>query len=198
MEKWRTTLDMTWHPLQQKELFYTSTIVKTGKGNKALFWCSSWLNRSSPKNLAPQLFHKAKRKNITILKSLQDNHSIDLVLPLSSEVEIREYAELRDMIQQQQRDTNVDGEITWQWTPDGEYTTKSAYDIQFTGHTKTSRFHPIWKAKTKPKCHFFTWILLQEKKCWQLRADNLAKKSMVAWHVMQAMQQWTRNTSKPL
>jgi len=124
------------------------------------------LNGSSPKNLAPHLFQKSRRKNISVQKALHGNHWIDLVRPLTTGVEIREYAELWEVIQLQARDTNADDEITWRWTPNGEYTTKSAYRIQFIGRTKTSLFHPIWKAKTEPKCRFFAWLLLQ-KKSWQ-------------------------------
>ena len=156
-----------------KELFHTSTIVKVGKGNKALFWHSSWLNGSSPKNLAPQLFQKARRKNITVQKALHGNRWIDLVCPLTTGEEIREYVDLWEVIQLQERDVNADDEITWRWTPNGEYTTRSAYRIQFIGRTKTSLFHPIWKAKTEPKCRFFAWLLLQKK---ILTADNLAKR----------------------
>lgn len=144
-----------------------------GKGNKALFWHSSWLNGSSPKNLAPQLFQKARRKNITVQKALHGNRWIDLVCPLMTGEEIREYVDLWEVIQLQERDVNADDEITWRWTPNGEYTTRSAYRIQFIGRTKTSLFHPIWKAKTKPKCRFFAWLLLQKK---ILTADNLAKR----------------------
>jgi len=125
-----------------------------GKGNKALFWHSSWLNGSSPKNLAPHLFQNSRRKNLPVQKALHGNHWIDLVSPLTTGVEIREYAELWEVIQLQARDTNADDEITWRWTPNGEYTTKSAYRIQFIGRTRTSLFHPIWKAKTEPKCRF--------------------------------------------
>ena len=156
-----------------KELFHTSTIVKVGKGNKSLFWHSSWLNGSSPKNLAPQLFQKARRKNITVQKALHGNRWIDLVCPLTTGEEIREYVDLWEVIQLQERDVNADDEITWRWTPNGEYTTRSAYRIQFIGRTKTSLFHPIWKAKTEPKCRFFAWLLLQKK---ILTADNLAKR----------------------
>jgi hypothetical protein len=56
---------------------------------------------------------------------------------------------------------------------DAEYTTKSAYRIQFTGQTKRQAINPIWKAKSEPKCRKFAWILLHKK---FLTANNLEKR----------------------
>jgi len=48
---------------RDRDLFNASTIVKVGKGNKASFWHSSWVNGAAPKNLAPSLFRKIKEEN---------------------------------------------------------------------------------------------------------------------------------------
>jgi hypothetical protein len=69
-------------------------------------------------------------------------------------------------------DVNMADEITWRWTANGEYTTKSAYRIQFQGHLKSINIRPIWKAKTEPKCKIFAWILLHRK---ILTSNNLEK-----------------------
>lgn len=92
--------------------------------------------------------------------------------PLSTTTEIRELAELADLIQLQGRDINAEDEIVWQWTPNGEYSIQSAYNAQFIGHTKVTTFHLVWKAMAEPKWRIFTWILLQKK---ILTADNLEK-----------------------
>jgi hypothetical protein len=34
------------------------------------------------------------------------------------------------------RNEEMDDQITWRWTKNDEYSTKSAYDIQFTGRFK--------------------------------------------------------------
>jgi hypothetical protein len=41
-----------------RDLFDTSTVVTVGKGDKANFWNSNWINGQAPKNLAPSLFPK--------------------------------------------------------------------------------------------------------------------------------------------
>lgn len=73
-----------------------------------------------------------------------------------------------------ERDTNLEDDITWRWTGDGQYSTQSAYLIQFRGRKTKTCFVPIWKAHTEPKCKIFAWILLQHK---ILTANNLAKRN---------------------
>jgi hypothetical protein len=72
-----------------------------------------------------------------------------------------------------QLDVDREDTITWRWTTDGEYTTKSAYCIQFEGTFSKLKLTPIWKAKAKPKCRFFVWTLLHKK---ILVANNLMKR----------------------
>jgi hypothetical protein len=63
-------------------------------------------------------------------------------------------------------------DIVWHWTADGEYTLKSAYQIQFEGTFCKLKMMPIWKTKAEPKCRFFAWTLLHKK---ILIANNLIK-----------------------
>lgn len=71
-----------------------------------------------------------------------------------------------------QNDQNEDA-ISWRWTDNGEYTTKSAYRIQFLGDSNKLNISPLWKARAEPKCRFFAWTLMLGK---ILTADNLQKK----------------------
>jgi hypothetical protein len=79
--------------------------------------------------------------------------------------------------------------ITWKWTPYGNYSTRSAYRIQFKGSVaKFPRDH-IWKAQTENKCKVFTWILIHGK---ILTANNLQKKEdgRISNTVFYAMDPW--------
>jgi hypothetical protein len=49
--------------LTDKALFRASTIVTIGRGDKASFWHSSWLNGRAPIDIAPNLYPLAWRKN---------------------------------------------------------------------------------------------------------------------------------------
>jgi hypothetical protein len=155
-----------------KVLFNALTFVTVGKGNKAQFWHSSWINGSSPLNIAPSLYQKSKRKNITVFKALHNNTWITHIYPLQSSVEVHEYVNLWERIHSIDRNEEMDDQITWCWTTNGEYSTKSAYHIQFMRRFKKLAITPIWKATAEPKCKSFAWILLQQK---ILTANNLAK-----------------------
>ena len=60
--------------------------------------------------------------------------------------------------------------IAWKWTPDGVYSTRSAYRIQFQGRFRQFLPELIWKAHSENKFKLFAWILIQNK---ILTADNL-------------------------
>jgi hypothetical protein len=67
------------------------------------------------------------------------------------------------------------GIISWKWAPNGEYTTFSAYKIQFQGSFNPIQQGKLWKAKAEPKVKFFAWTAMHEK---ILTADNLASRGM--------------------
>lgn len=159
---------------RDRDLFAASTTVVTIKdGKTAKFWTSSWANGQAPKNFAPTLFKKTKRKKITVQKALQENRWLTHISPIATTVEIQEYVLLWEVVHQITLEDDTDDEIRWRWTPDGEYSTKSAYRIQFEGTFSKLKLMPIWKAKAEAKCRFFTWTLLHKK---ILTANNLMKR----------------------
>jgi hypothetical protein len=93
--KWRQK-ERAWNNLKlpcdtrDKDLFAASTVVTIGDGKTATFWTSSWAQGKTFKTLAPTLFRKAKRKNITVQKALQDNKWISHILPILTAEEIHE------------------------------------------------------------------------------------------------------------
>jgi hypothetical protein len=56
------------------DLFNASKIVKVGKGDKASFWHSSWINGNSPKNIAPSLFAKGNTEEYLSPKGPPKQH----------------------------------------------------------------------------------------------------------------------------
>jgi hypothetical protein len=76
---------------RDRDLFTASTVVTLGDDKTAKFWTFSWADGKAPKNIAPSLFKKAKRKNITVQKALQDNKWTTHILPLLTTTEIQEY-----------------------------------------------------------------------------------------------------------
>jgi hypothetical protein len=63
-------------------------------------------------------------------------------------------------------------EVSWKFTAKGTYSTKSAYSMQFAGTFAEFSWAYLWRAKTKNKCKFLSWLLLQNK-VWS--ADQIIK-----------------------
>lgn len=140
----------------------------------ACFWTSSWLDGKTPRDLALNLFRKAKRKKLTVKSALKENRWIQHILPIQTAQEMNEYVVLWEGVRDINLEDNREDEIRWRWMTDGEYTTKSAYQIQFEGTFSKFKLMPIWKAAAEPKCKFFAWTLLHEK---ILTASNLSKRN---------------------
>jgi hypothetical protein len=156
------------------ELFAASTIVTIGDGKTASFWSSSWIDGKTPKSMAPSLFKKSMRKKLTVHDAIQRNRWIANILPLQTTQEIHEYVALWEAVKEVLLEENREDTIQWRWTSSGEYTTKSAYLIQFEGSFTRLKLTPIWRARAEPKCRFFAWTLLHKK---ILTANNLAKRN---------------------
>ena len=97
--RWKSK-DRAWTALKlpcdktDEDLFDASTTVTVGNGKTAEFWNSSWIQGQAPKNIAPRLFKKAKRKNITVDKALANNNWIRSCSPFSGEGEFSEFVSL--------------------------------------------------------------------------------------------------------
>jgi hypothetical protein len=92
--------DKAWTGLQlpcdkaDVDLFNASTIVTIGDGKTADFWRSSLIQGQAPKNIAPTLFMKAKRKNISVCQALTNNRWMHFCSPYTHEEEIKEFISL--------------------------------------------------------------------------------------------------------
>ena len=93
---------------------------------------------------------------------------------MSTATEISEFIFLWEVVQGVHF-SDVPDLITWKWTENGLYSSKSAYEVQFSGSYCTFNAQAIWKAKTEGKHRFFTWLLVQGK---IQTADNLIMKGI--------------------
>lgn len=84
----------------------------------------------------------------------------DLTVPL-----LDEFVKLRGLIEEAQFDhgaTEPDT-ILWTRTASGEYSARSAYDMQFEGGALSSFPKTVWKVWAPFRCKFFMWLLLQNR-----------------------------------
>ena len=81
---------------------------------------------------------------------------------MSTAEEMAEFVLLWERVQEVTFSDQADT-ITWKWSANGLYSSKSAYGIQFVGSYCTFNSKAIWKAKAEGKHRFFGWLLLQQK-----------------------------------
>ena len=155
-------------------LFNSSTTVTIGNGNKERFWHHSWLDGEAPRYLVPHLFMLVRMKNRMVRQELHNGNRIKtLQMCITTTTHIQEFIGLWIRLQNVQLQSKVEDSIIWKWTADGNYSTHSAYMIQFGGSHRKFQHELIWKAKAENKCKIHAWILMHDK---VLTADNLQKR----------------------
>ena len=92
---------------------------------------------------------------------------------MTTTTQLQEFIGLWIRLQGVQLQSDVQDTITWKWTADGVYSTRSAYLIQFRGSHRKFKHELIWKAQAENKCKVHAWILMHNK---VLTADNLQER----------------------
>jgi hypothetical protein len=148
--------------VEEIALFKLCTKITVGNGAKTSVWKDRWLNVKAPQDIAPDCFKLAWRKNQTVVAALPTRRWMRGLRRISSEHEheLRKFIELWTQLSQFQM-TDEEDTITWRFSPNGCYSAKSAYMVQFIGAVTDRRWKLIWKAKVELKCRFFVWLLLQ-------------------------------------
>jgi hypothetical protein len=118
-----------------------------------------------PKDIAPLICDVSKRKKTTVHKALEENHWVsqintgtDITLD-----HIVQFSNLWEMLQSVHLKPGTPDLITWKLTNDGCYSSKTAYNMQFFGHTKSSMPSLVWKPWAPPKCKTFAWLIIQNR-----------------------------------
>jgi hypothetical protein len=100
------------------QLFFCSTDVRVGNGKNTPFWKARWLEGTTPKDLAPNLFKIARYKRRTVSKELHNDNWVRNLENIDSEILIEEFTmlfmALSNVTLNDQQDI-----ISWRWTPDG-------------------------------------------------------------------------------
>jgi hypothetical protein len=124
-----------------RAFFFASSVMRVGDGRNTPFWESRWLNGVSPKELAPNLFNQARFKQRTVHKELQQFNWITNIQSIGTEDLLDEFILLFTLLSEVQLLEEKDT-IIWKWTATGEYSTSSAYEVQFLGA------YPLFRAST--------------------------------------------------
>jgi hypothetical protein len=84
-----------------------------------------------------------------------------------------QFVELWSLLLHVHLDDQVEDSISWNLTANGQYSAKSAYEVQFLGSTLSIMHKTVWKVWATPKAKFFAWLFLQNL-IWT--ADRLQKR----------------------
>jgi hypothetical protein len=146
---------------EDMQLFNAATKVELGNGRKAVFWTSRWLQGDAPAVLYPALYKHSKRKNRSVLDAMTQNRWIrDIDYNMTQQL-IAEFIDLWQRVHDVVLVESQEDRIVWMHTGDGQYSAKSAYDLQMEGATRCKTAKLTWKTKAPPKCKFFLWLLMQ-------------------------------------
>jgi hypothetical protein len=114
-----------------RQLFRLSTRVTVGDGHCANFWESAWIDGKAPRDLAPNLYKLAWRKNNTVEDDLKDMNWTRVLWHMSTVDQMSEFVLLWGLVQEVQLVPDQPDTISWHWTTNGQYSSKSAYATQF-------------------------------------------------------------------
>jgi hypothetical protein len=131
------------------------------------------LDGQAPKDLAPNVFKIARFKNRSVHTELHNLNWIRNLQEISNVVQLEEFTILFMALSSIEL-TQESDKIYWKWTVDGKFTVAYAYDCQFWWAMSTFSPNDVWKATTKPKCRFFSWLVMHDR---VLTADNMAAKN---------------------
>jgi len=123
----------------------------------------------APMDIFPDLFKLAWRKNKSVKEEVHNQNWVRGLWRMQTVEEMANFVKLWDLVQEVQLNNEPDS-ITWKWTSDGNYTAKSAYNVQFLGSYSHFNGESIWKAESEGKHKFFAWLMVQ---CKLLTTDKL-------------------------
>lgn len=99
---------------------------------------------------------------------------------MNTTAQVREFIHLWHQIQQVVLQEGTEDTIMWRWSPNGTYSAKSAYMIQFVGGVQDNMSDFFWKAKVENKYKFFGWLMIHKK---ILTADKLSLRGWDNSHI---------------
>nr|XP_045084453.1 uncharacterized protein LOC123493985 [Aegilops tauschii subsp. strangulata] len=155
------------------DLFNASVKFVLGNGERIKFWYEPWLNGVSLSCAAPDLFACCTRKNLTVSQALQDGRWIRHLRRPLTPAAIIQYTKLWQAVADVHLLLGTPDSVIWRWTPNGAYSSATAYAVQFEGCTRLAGQRHIWAADAPLKCIIFAWLVILGK-C--LTADNLQKR----------------------
>lgn len=130
---------------------------------KTFFWKDNWLYGFCSKDIAPNLFKLAKRKNRNVGTELTNDEWLHSLRQITSFEEIQELIQLGGLLSRVTLLNEIEDIVLWKRSNVTTYSAKSAYLFQFIGSQQDKVFLLNWKALALPKQKFLGWLILHQK-----------------------------------
>ncbi|GLT65802.1 hypothetical protein SLA2020_382120 [Shorea laevis] len=152
-----------------------------GEGNDTLFWHDKWCGDVSFREKFNRLFRLSENKEM-LVKDMGEWREGQWVWKWRwrrnlSQREQSVLQELNEMLKKKNLKQGQQDKWRWKDNPNGNYTTKSAYNIlkSSTGEPRSKQMKLLWKIKVPLKVSAFAWKTLQNK---IPTGDNLIKRGI--------------------
>ena len=160
---------------EDMDIFYAATKISIGNGLKTCFCHAPWLEGEKPKSIAPLIFEISSKKKCTVGAAVLRDWSVQNVR-LDEEFTIdhlSQFVRLWTLFLDINLNPNIEYEIRWWLTENGEYSAKSTYKMQFMGTISSSMAKTVWRPWAPPKKKIFAWLANQNR-IWT--PDRLARR----------------------
>ena len=84
----------------EEALYRACTTIKLGNGEKAMFWQDNWLNGRAPKDVAPDCYKLAWRKNDKVALALQTGGWMLGLNRINTDRELHQFIDLWTQVQE--------------------------------------------------------------------------------------------------
>ncbi|KAM0862803.1 hypothetical protein ACQ4PT_045014 [Festuca glaucescens] len=160
-------------------LFNSFVKITVGTGDSLLFWEDPWINDIGAASIAPAvvaLVKPATRRRRKVHDGLlQHAWATYISSPLSVET-IVQYLHLWASVAEVERADGPDV-LACKWTPNGCFSSRSAYRMLFEGTTALLGAANVWNAFAPLKFKFHAWLALRGR-CWTV--DRMRRRMMAS------------------
>jgi hypothetical protein len=111
-----------------------------------------------------------RRRSCTVAHGMQGMAWIRDIKGILTVQVIRQYFQLYQRLQTVQLRLGVHDQLVWRWSPNGCYSSRSAYAALMLGQSFVLGSKELWKTRAPNNYRFFVWLVLLGR-CWT--ADRL-------------------------
>jgi hypothetical protein len=173
--EWKCRVDhsINWSSLPRNKdklvtaVFKASTTSTVGSGESTFFWTDNWIQGTSIQTTALALFSAVspRRRRALVSDALPNNAWVRHITGARTVQVINEFLIIWQQVRQFQLTPGSPDVIRWRLSPDGDYSSASAYGAMFFGASRLLGASEIWKTAAPPRVRFFFWLVMHNR-CW--------------------------------